>query len=256
MSLCKPILKATSRRGPKPTSKPVSAIAPVIHNFQHDLESLWWIIFFIAVFYTGHKPSIVLCQDIFQPRIIVDLTAIRHTIFAWGFGATPGFFESVRTDLEETLFWLLDRGRHNFVSEASNRPVSAIQEPASFSFVCGILPGFFEDAALVKDVWGHIPLVRPEVALASDCKAEDLHPELAVAPAQQLQSTTHAGQDKDDSRGVKRALPENDEDSHFQSPPPLPTPGRKRSSVPARISVANCEETRTAKKPRREACSF
>lgn len=140
---------------------------PVIHNYQHDLESLWWIIFFIGAFYTGHKPSITFCHKIFVPYIVTDCGATRNTIFTRGFAATSGFKDSLHPDLRETLFRYLDISRYTFYSRARNREASALQDPASYSFVCITLLGLFGKSTVAKDTWGSIPLVRPETTLAT-----------------------------------------------------------------------------------------
>lgn len=43
---------------------------PVIHNFQHDLESLWWIVLWIVTMRMNHPPSQKHARPIFQNSLI------------------------------------------------------------------------------------------------------------------------------------------------------------------------------------------
>ncbi|KAF9540041.1 hypothetical protein CPC08DRAFT_731033, partial [Agrocybe pediades] len=63
----------------------------VIHNFQHDLETLWWLILYVLMALTNHPPSIAYSEKIFQNTT----SPPPHRIDA--------FYHSIRKTLEEVL---------------------------------------------------------------------------------------------------------------------------------------------------------
>lgn len=239
---------------------------PVIHNYQHDLESLWWIIFFIGVFYTGHKPSITFCQDIFVPYIVTDAGAKRSTIFTRGFAATAGFQDCLHPDLRQTLFRFLDIARYTFYSRARNREASALQDPAAYSAVCVGLLGLFEKSALATGSWGLIPLVKPESTLklpAVAVEAEYSHSKPADASSTKIQVPVKPPP-QEDLRGTKKFSPGDNDVTPIDPLPvaaiapfvPLPGARKRCVSLPARTDTPGEEEEgRAAKRPRRDACS-
>ena len=54
---------------------------PVIHNFQHDLESIWWIVFWFITMRTGNEELYAWAKPAFTFHKPLDLSSQRHNIF-------------------------------------------------------------------------------------------------------------------------------------------------------------------------------
>lgn len=240
--------------------------AAVVHNYQHDLESLWWMIFFIAAFYTNHAPSIAFCQRIFLPDITKDRNAMRHAMFRVGYPAAPGLLASLHPELSGTLFKSLNAGRAKFCVAAISRSINAQEDLDSFSFVCVVLLiSLFEKAALAKDTWGSIPLVKPQTSLEAEFGRQkllqDVGPTVDNTLGEQLGSVIEPPASTLDtsssaSRGIKRPLFGDD------GGPPNPLSlsvmhgGRSIGAPPRETSIDPETEAQLAKRLRREPRSI
>jgi len=73
-------ISQTSRRSDEEIANgyaPPRSDVHVVHNFQHDLESLWWAVLWTLTYRSGHAPARIYAGRIFQNQMTLPDARIR-----------------------------------------------------------------------------------------------------------------------------------------------------------------------------------
>lgn len=159
--------------GPNPVLPPdanPSKILPrgsiVNHNFQHDLESIWWILlWFITMnvnwatsFDWGHK---IFVHDIeqFEPRFVLFMDPLD--------GKAPTLSDSLKQELLPTFSQMLESLRSRMVIEYIQREIFGhLEVPESYSQIHGKFSQTFRRLAQMDGDWRGVQIkcgVNPRV---------------------------------------------------------------------------------------------
>ncbi|KAF6754781.1 hypothetical protein DFP72DRAFT_1009374 [Ephemerocybe angulata] len=132
----------------------------IVHNLQHDLESLWWIGFYLGAIRTGRQASIDWCKDshIFQDHLDKEPASHRHRLMINSDKKFPQtLLKSFHPDLEEFMdSWsTLQRILHRFYSIRSPAEVT---DKSTYAHICGFFIDIFASLERFRDKWGPIPI--------------------------------------------------------------------------------------------------
>jgi len=148
------------RFGENTVSNVGTARYPVIHNFQHDLESLFWVMLWIVTARVGHKQSFAFSQKIFH----TSLTLHRSRLNAF----TETILDELKACLHPDLKCLaqdLNELRAALHEECLRRGIHGTWSfPASYSFIHDLFLDFFSSLVVKPsrkrgDKWKQVPLV-------------------------------------------------------------------------------------------------
>lgn len=149
---------------------------PLVYNFQHDLESLWWIFLWTVLSRVPHQASVMYGKTIFQNTMI--LSAARSQCF----------LEEIGTHLEQCLhsplkllsapLEMLRRIMHSAYVE--RRRDGKLTDIASYVAVHRCFVQFFNRIKTSQATWGGTALVthRPSVASSETFSKPSRHKRL------------------------------------------------------------------------------
>jgi hypothetical protein len=129
-----------------------------MHTYQHDLESLFWLILWIVLARVGHQQSIDAAFAIFQEG--------HSTQFARGRtlkdGFTPALQDSFHVDTHK-IRDELGAIRRQLYRAYKMRSPQDMQDIASYSLVCGQYLEFFRriNEPLNREAWSGLAIVPP-----------------------------------------------------------------------------------------------
>ncbi|KAF6754782.1 hypothetical protein DFP72DRAFT_1170083, partial [Ephemerocybe angulata] len=172
----------------------------VVHNLQHDLESLWWIGFYIGAVKVGHQASVVWCteKEVFQPVIEKDSNAPRHRIIRKGFpqkldaALHPGLTEFM--DPWKTL-------RNNLLAQYQKRSPDKVTDKGTYAQIAWHFLNFFAFLENSRNTWGPIQLVELP---GSDEPKKRGREEDGAGQAKGVKRGSNPQEDTDDGPSVKR----------------------------------------------------
>ncbi|KAF6754776.1 hypothetical protein DFP72DRAFT_1009369 [Ephemerocybe angulata] len=132
----------------------------VVHNLQHDLESLWWIGFYIGAVKVGHQASALWCSKayIFQPVIEENPDAPRHRIMLQGFPQELN--AALHPDLTEFMGpW--KKLRNNLLAHYQKRSPDKVTDKGTYAQIAWHFLNFFYFLENSRNKWGPIQIVEP-----------------------------------------------------------------------------------------------
>ncbi|KDQ22368.1 hypothetical protein PLEOSDRAFT_1098298 [Pleurotus ostreatus PC15] len=185
------------------TEDPAAPQMPLVYNFQHDLESIWWIFLWTITCRVSHPPSIVFGQGIFKNTM--DLSSERSACFE----------DSITTSLRpcllpplERLAAPLERLRRAMVNaymhHHKNQDWSNL---SSYIHIHNAFHFFFLAIGLSRANWGGTALVtshQPVASIAEVGSTADLN------NVEQVPNISNPTRRKPSRR--KRTLPRDDDD--------------------------------------------
>lgn len=177
------IFKYTGRREDKAASSPeISTIGA--HSYQHDLESLFWLLLWIVLTRTGHRPSIKASLDVFQDSR--GPTTERRLLLTKGFSTTL-----VKSFHPDTVDFMEELGRLRLFLywQYRKREPERMLDVSTYSCVCAGYIRFFSftDEPSVRTRWAGLPLVDPS---DRHQEAERISPKAIGLPAEASRRTT------------------------------------------------------------------
>lgn len=129
----------------------------VRHNFQHDLESIWWLMLYYITKCVDHQASYGYAEDIFQRSLTPSWQ--RVDCFEKNFIFEGRDFLHAR--LAKPFAHFVESLRGTMYKEYTTRAVfGQLQQPESYSYIHGFFATQFR--ALLQDEdsdWKHVPLV-------------------------------------------------------------------------------------------------
>lgn len=127
----------------------------VVYNFQHDLESVWWILLWSATSRVSHPPSIAWSRDIFrntmtpsQARLDCLLLSIASTLKACLHPSLQSFvapLEVLRTNI--------------YAEYIERRNAHVMSDHTSYIRIHRIFDAFFHAIRRTRATWGGAALV-------------------------------------------------------------------------------------------------
>ncbi|KAG2018747.1 other/FunK1 protein kinase [Coprinopsis cinerea AmutBmut pab1-1] len=156
----------TARRGGAVESRPVVII---IHNYQHDLESLWWMVLWLVTMRTNYQKSFDAVRPIFSGSN--PASEERKDCFTQGIAKeiSDKFHPST-----ENFVSSLETLRRVLLNGYKSRHPEDLCNPEQYSDVCSWFPFFFGEMEKDRDVWGPLPLSNPTWLV--DVKEEQVKP--------------------------------------------------------------------------------
>ena len=134
-----------------------------MHTYQHDLESLFWLLLWILLTRLNHQPSIEAASTAFQDG---------HDIHARGVALKHGFNPTLHDSFHSKVIQVRDglgavrRQLYRFYKKLSPQE---LRDPVSYHLVCGqYLKSFSEiNEPVFRVVWGKLPLSPPSTSFTS-----------------------------------------------------------------------------------------
>ncbi|PPQ78291.1 hypothetical protein CVT25_011750 [Psilocybe cyanescens] len=175
----------------------------VIHNFQHDLESVWWILLWTLTCRIVHAPCNTWALPIFQN--ITNLSPARAECFTLALQAgipAEGDFQSKLAEPTREFGRCMELGRRFMFLEYRKRVKSRLlRERGSYAFIHQQFIKLFEQVALIKAEWRPVELIKsnpysvphitdPSKAPATDASTNQTSAEEAPAPQDVAASAT------------------------------------------------------------------
>ncbi|KAF5316634.1 hypothetical protein D9619_006094 [Psilocybe cf. subviscida] len=109
--------------------------AAVRYNFQHDLESLWWLVLFYITKCVGHQPSEDYAEFIFQKTLTPS--SERSECFIDNFRSSGG--RSLHPRLKEPFKDLMEKLRAALYEEyVAREAFGQLTIPESYSYIHGL----------------------------------------------------------------------------------------------------------------------
>ncbi|KAF5334195.1 hypothetical protein D9611_014507 [Ephemerocybe angulata] len=172
----------------------------VVHNLQHDLESLWWIGFYIGAVKIGHQASELWCRKnaVFQPVIEKNPDAPRHQIMLEGFpeeldaALHPGLTEFMAH--WKTL-------RNNMVVLYQQRSADKVTDKGTYAVIAWHFLKYLGFLEKSRNKWGPIQLVELP---GSDESKKRGREEDGAGQAKGVKRGSNQQEDTDDGPSVKR----------------------------------------------------
>ncbi|KAG2018753.1 other/FunK1 protein kinase [Coprinopsis cinerea AmutBmut pab1-1] len=129
---------------------------PVTHNYEHDLESIWWLVLWLITMRVDHEPSYTAADDIFTGT--VPPSAERITAFIGGLPRE--LKESLHPDLQ-SLFHPLESFRQRLVAGYEDRHPDNLYHPQHYSPECAAFAAFWKEIKRGGDQWRKVELKSP-----------------------------------------------------------------------------------------------
>ncbi|KAF5334196.1 hypothetical protein D9611_014504 [Ephemerocybe angulata] len=172
----------------------------VVHNLQHDLESLWWIGFYIGAVKVGHQASVVWCteKEVFQPVIEKDSNAPRHRIIR------KGFPQKLDAALHPGLTEFMDPWKtlgNNLLAQYQKRSPDKVTDKGTYAQIAWHFLNFFAFLEDSRNAWGPIQLVELP---GSDEPKKRGREEDGAGQAKGVKRGSNPQEDTDDGPSVKR----------------------------------------------------
>ncbi|KAF6754772.1 hypothetical protein DFP72DRAFT_1170076 [Ephemerocybe angulata] len=152
-----------------------SRLQDVVHNLQHDLESLWWIGFYLTTMKTGHG---------------------SHTIGAYQRRSfrTASKEERILTGINSYLVRVWRRLSTNFKPEYEKRSLGDVTDKSTYANLAWQFVLFFDALEKSREEWGPIPLMEAADESKKRGREEDDAGEAkGVNPGSDQQEDTDAG---------------------------------------------------------------
>ncbi|KAF6754771.1 hypothetical protein DFP72DRAFT_1170074 [Ephemerocybe angulata] len=182
----------------------------VVHNLQHDLESLWWIGFYLGLVKLDHQASLQWCRDnrIFDDKIERAVNSPRHSLIM-GAGIPENLDKFFHPDLNDFMdLWA--KLMSGIKTEYQARPVDKVTDKSTYA---GIVSGFARALDALqgfRDDWGPIPLKEPAVESKKRGRGEPNDTVTIVAPRADQPEYSDAGPSVKRLRVVASTVPLED----------------------------------------------
>lgn len=128
------------------------------HTYQHDLESLWWLLLWIILTRIGYQKSRDAALNIFQETRTP--TAERRIVITKGF--TPSLFDCFHPDTNVLREEMVDL-RESIYSYYKLRGPDILEDIATYSALCSEYISFFDviNEPLKRSQWAGFPINPP-----------------------------------------------------------------------------------------------
>lgn len=135
-------------------NSPIPAKVPVVHNFQHDLESIWWILLCTVTARPQHTGAHAWSRKVF--RNTCDVSLERHNALITG---DPELQTLVDPTLQEIIvnIDLLRTHLLGLYKERAQNPLLHHVEP--YTYISALFSAIFDDMEKTRSVWGKTPLL-------------------------------------------------------------------------------------------------
>ncbi|EAU89782.2 other/FunK1 protein kinase [Coprinopsis cinerea okayama7 len=166
---------------------PSDPSVPAVHNYQHDLESLWWILLWLATTRINQDLPKRFGQIYFQQRVDSPYASTRLQLFLQPLIRARDLQESLPESLQSSFITSLDRLRYDLYAGYVRRNRSSRQaDSGAYSRVLTKpFAQFFEALEGSRDEWAGLELIGEGDSSESgsvDSKEGDVHPEASAAP--------------------------------------------------------------------------
>lgn len=116
-------------------------LSVVRHNFQNDLESIWWLVLYFITVCVDHQKSTTWAKDIFQKSLTPSWQ--RTACFEKSFWATARNF--LHPNLAKPFGDFMEKLRAAMYREYISRAVfGQLQQPESYSYIHGVFATEFQ----------------------------------------------------------------------------------------------------------------
>ncbi|KAF9540044.1 hypothetical protein CPC08DRAFT_717357, partial [Agrocybe pediades] len=194
---------------PKPDSK-----IHVVHNFQHDLETLWWLILYVLTALTNHRPSKDYSEKIFQNTMTPP--PARIDAFYYSIEETLG---DVLIPSAKPLIAIMDATRARLKGAYIEREeANKTNDPASYVLIHLIFVSFLDQLCTKFPSCMDIDLVNPSHV--------PLDSEIAVTEESQPGAPASSAENPVPSTPPRTTVPPP------STPPPRASPGSRPSRLP------------------------
>jgi hypothetical protein len=131
---------------------------PVVHTYQHDLESIWWILMWLATTRINQKLPRLFGRAYLQQRVDLQYARSRCGLLMESLSTEPQVKESLPQTLRTSFYKRLDIMRNNiyvtYVTRTMERKHNDIE---SYSWIIGEgMRLFFDPVARSREKWGDI----------------------------------------------------------------------------------------------------
>jgi len=159
----------------------------VVHNFQHDLEPLWWIFLWTITDRVEHEPSIEYARTIFSGSMTASI-ARRAALLK------PLELEWILKDSLVILADYVDTMRQDLLDHYKDRyGVDKLNDPCNYVGIHSVFEGFLASLAALStgSAWVSEPLIKSKVALAAPAPTTTDH-SIAIADAAANMESAHS----------------------------------------------------------------
>ncbi|KAG2008905.1 other/FunK1 protein kinase, variant 2 [Coprinopsis cinerea AmutBmut pab1-1] len=143
--------------------RPIYPKKPVIHNYQHDLEAIWWIALWLICMRINQPLPRSFGNEHFQHNVGRTYSDIRSCLFAdpFSLGSYSSLTQSLPPPLRSTFLSSLDALRNNLYVEYVSRNKEGKQDdPGTYSWIASEgFTLFIESIRGCRDEWAKIPLM-------------------------------------------------------------------------------------------------
>lgn len=170
-----------------------------MYNFQHDLESVWWILLWSATSRVSHPPSIAWSRDIFrntmspsQPRLDCLLLSIASTLKARLHPSLQSFvapLEVLRTNI--------------YAEYIERRNAQAMSDHTSYIRIHRIFDAFFHAIRRTQATWGGTALVTQHQSVVTNNNTSNPGRRKRTAPHDNSDYVPKASESERDSTDEK-----------------------------------------------------
>ncbi|EAU89860.1 other/FunK1 protein kinase [Coprinopsis cinerea okayama7 len=161
--------------------------APVVHNYQHDLESIWWILLWLTTMRINQNLPRQFGRLHFQQRVDQIYARTRALLLINPLSHEPKVKESLPPALHGSFYKRLNILRHNLYAVYLNRNKEGrFNEMETFSWIISEgMRTFFDGVEGCRDQWGGIELiVDTDVRQMEAGNKVDNHVQVTLRPAQ------------------------------------------------------------------------
>ena len=137
----------------------------VIHNFQHDLEPVWWLVLWLVTDNVVDSPSKEFARLVFQ-NCMIPSREQRNAFVSNGW--LKSCLNDVLKDSLSAFIGDLEELRSQLYSHCIERTMNGkLDDPCSYVKIYNVFSGFFASVSEHKEQWGPEALSRRQVS----CKA-------------------------------------------------------------------------------------
>ncbi|EAU89870.2 other/FunK1 protein kinase [Coprinopsis cinerea okayama7 len=150
---------------------------PVLHTYQHDLESIWWILLWLATTRVNQNLPRLFGQTYFQQRVDLQFARARCVIFRESLSFEPPIRESLPESLQTSFYKRLNTLRNNLYATYINRNLERKhRDVESFSWIVSEgMRLFFDGVARSRDKWSDTELMTDTEPRTTSVAAAMLH---------------------------------------------------------------------------------
>ncbi|KAF7430412.1 hypothetical protein PC9H_006117 [Pleurotus ostreatus] len=142
---------------------PDAAQMPLVYNFQHDLESIWWIFLWTVTCRVSHTPSIVYGQDIFKNTMQLSserLKCLLYPIKPSLLACLPSPLQQLAAPLEKLRGFMVDAYMYHHKDQDW-------ADLSSYIHIHNVFHAFFPAIGLSRANWGGTALMTSHQPIAS-----------------------------------------------------------------------------------------